>query len=372
MIGVYMKEDLCLIVMDNCKELGLKVNKEIKKIRKTENNYLIPVDITRFSDGEGKITILETIRGKDVYIISDTHNYSITYNMYGFTHNMSPDEHFQDIKRVISAIMGHAKSIKVVMPFLYASRQHRRKSRESLDCALALQELKNLGIDGIVTFDAHDPNVQNAIPTLPFDNFFPTNDMLKIFLKNEIFDSDNTLIISPDTGAMDRARFLADILRVDVGMFYKRRDISKIVNGHNPIVAHEYLGKEVEEKTIIIVDDMLASGSSMLDVAEELKKRKAKKIFFFTTFALFTSGSEKFDQAYKNEIFDAIYSTNLTYIPQDILKKPWIKIADCSEYLAKIIDSLNKGNSITSLIKDNSAITNYKKEKNLYKENSSR
>lgn len=361
------KEDLCLIVMSNCKELGLKVNKEIKKLRNTDNNYLIPIDISRFNDGEGKITILETIRGKDVYILSDTHNYSITYDMYGITHNMSPDEHFQDIKRVISAIMGHAKSIRVVMPFLYASRQHRRKSRESLDCALALQELKNLGITGIVTFDAHDPNVQNAIPTLPFDNFFPTNDMLKVFLKKENFLPDETLVISPDTGAMDRARFLADILRVDVGMFYKRRDISKVINGQNPIVAHEYLGKDVKQKNIIIVDDMLASGGSMIDVALELKKRGANKIFFFTTFALFTAGYEKFDKAYKEGIFNSIYSTNLTYIPKEILNKPWMNIADCSEYLAKIIDSLNKENSITSLIKDNSAITNYKKEKNLFK-----
>lgn len=360
------KEDLCLIVMDNCKELGLKVNKEIKKIRKTDNNYLIPADITRFNDGEGKVTILETIRGKDVYIISDTHNYSITYKMYGMEHNMSPDEHFQDIKRVISAIMGHAKSIRVVMPFLYASRQHKRKSRESLDCALALQELNHLGISGIVTFDAHDPNVQNAIPTLPFDNFFPTNDMLKAFLKKENFNSEDTLVISPDTGAMDRARFLADILRVDVGMFYKRRDISKIVDGHNPIVAHEYLGKDVKDKSIIIVDDMIASGGSMIDVAEELKKRGAKKIFFFATFALFTAGFELFDKVYEENLFDAIYATNLTYIPEEILKKPWMQVADCSEYLAKIIDSLNKGDSITSLIKDNSAITNYKKEKSLF------
>lgn len=359
------KDNLCLIVMKNCEELGLKVNKAIQKIRNNNNNYIISIDNTRFNDGEGKVSLLETIRGKDVYILSDTHNYSITYKMYDFIHNMGPDEHFQDIKRVILAIMGHAKSIRVVMPFLYAARQHKRKSRESLDCALALQELKNLGISGIVTFDAHDPNVQNAIPTLPFDNFFPTNDMLKIFLKNEDFNSDNTLVISPDTGAMDRARFLADILRVDVGMFYKRRDISKVVDGHNPIVAHEYLGKDVKDKTIIIVDDMLASGTSMLDVAAELKKRGAQKIFFFTTFALFTKGVEQIDIAYQNKILDAIYSTNLTYIPKETQKKPWLFIADCSTYLAKIIDILNKGNSITELIKDNSAITNYRKEKDL-------
>ena len=361
------KEDLCVIAMTNCEELGLKVNNEIKKIRKTDQNYLVPINISRFSDGEGKVTILESIRGKDVYIISDTHNYSITYKMYDFIHHMSPDEHFQDIKRTILAIMGHAKSIKVIMPFLYESRQHRRKSRESLDCAAALLELKNLGVDDIVTFDVHDPNIQNAVPTLPFDNFFTTNDMLKIFLKNEEFDSSKTLVVSPDTGAMDRARFLADILRVDVGMFYKRRDISKIVNGSNPIVAHEYLGASVKGKSIIVVDDMLASGTSMLDVAEELKSRGAKKIFFFTTFALFTSGYKNFDEAYEKGIFNAVYSTNLTYIPEEILAKEWFCAADCSTYLAKIIDNLNKGYSISALIKDNSAITSYKKEKNLYK-----
>ncbi len=361
-------EDLCLIIMDNCQELGLKVNNEIKKLRKTDTNYLVPIKVDRFSDGEGKVTIMDTIRGKDVYILSDTHNYSITYKMYNFEHHMSPDEHFQDIKRTILAIMGHARSIRVVMPFLYASRQHRRKSRESLDCAAALQELKNLGISGIVTFDAHDPNVQNAIPTLPFDNFFTTNDMLKEFLKNEDFEIENTLVVSPDTGAMDRARFLADILRVDVGMFYKRRDISKIVNGHNPIVAHEYLGADVKDKSIIVVDDMLASGGSMLDVAEELKKRGAKKIYFFTTFALFTAGYSKFDKAYKNGIFDAIYATNLTYVPEEILNKKWFHAADCSTYLAKIINSLNEGHSISSLIKDNSAITAYRKEKNLFQD----
>ena len=361
------KEDICLIVMNNCEELGLKVNKEIKRIRKTDSNYLVPIEMARFNDGEGKVTIKESIRGKDCYIISDTHNYSITYKMYDFEHHMSPDEHFQDIKRTILAIMGHAKSIKVVMPMLYSARQHRRKSRESLDCAAALQELKNLGIEGIVTFDVHDPNVQNAIPTLSFDNFFTTNDMLRTFLKNEEFDNEKTLVVSPDTGAMDRARFLADILRVDVGMFYKRRDISKVVNGQNPIVAHEYLGKDVTGKSIIVVDDMLASGTSMLDVALELKKRGANKIFFFTTFALFTGGYEKFEKAYNEGVFNAIYSTNLTYIPEEILNKKWFYAADCSTYLAKIIDSLNKGNSITALMKDNSAITKYKQEKNLFK-----
>ena len=360
-------ENLGLIVMDNCRNLGLKVNEEIKKIRGTDTDYIIPVNIIRFNDGEGKVDILKSIRGKDVYILSDNHNYSITYKMYDFIHHYSPDEHFQDIKRTILAMMGHAKRVNVVTPFLYSSRQHKRKARESLDCALALQELKNLGVADIVTFDAHDPNVQNAIPNLPFDNFFTTNDILKTFLQNEVFIPEDTLVISPDTGAMDRARFLADILRVDVGLFYKRRDLSKIVDGHNPIVAHEYLGKDVEGKSIIVVDDMLASGGSMLEVAEELKKRGANKIFFFTTFALFTGGYQKFEDAYQKGLFNGMYSTNLTYVPQEILTKDWFYAADCSTYLARVINQLNREQSITDLIKDNSAIASYNRARKLQK-----
>lgn len=365
--GKMKKDDLCLLVMDNCKELGEKVNEEIKQIRKSDEDYIVPVDMVRFNDGEGKVTIKESIRGKDVYIISDTHNYSITYKMYDFEHHMSPDEHFQDIKRTILAVMGHAKSITVVMPFLYSSRQHRRKARESLDCSASLQELRNLGVKGIITFDAHDPNIQNAIPTMPLDNFFPTNDMLKLFLKNEEYDPDNLLVVSPDAGAMERARFLADVLRVDVGMFYKRRDISKIVDGKNPIVAHEYLGKDVKDKSIIVVDDMIASGGSVIEVATELKKRGASKIFFFATFALFTAGPKVFDDAYDKGLFNAVYATKLTYIPKEILNREWFYAADCSNYLADIINSLNRGESIAQLMKDNSAITSYRKEKNLYK-----
>lgn len=354
-------DDLCLIVMDNCKDLGEKVNEEIRRIRGSETNYIVPIEMSRFNDGEGKITILESIRGKDVYILSDTHNYSITYRMYDFEHHMSPDEHFQDIKRAILAIMGHAKNINVIMPFLYESRQHRRKSRESLDCALALQELRNLGVKDIITFDAHDENIQNAIPIMPFDNFFATNEILKLFLKNEKLDLENTLVVSPDTGAMGRSKFLADILKVDVGMFYKRRDVSKVVNGKNPIVAHEYLGKDVTGKDIIVVDDMIASGGSAIEVAEELKKRGANKIFFFTTFSLFTTGYEKFDEAYQKGIFNGLYTTKLTYIPEHIQEKEWFNGASCDRYLAEIIDTLNKNRSISELIEDNSAITNYKK-----------
>lgn len=349
------KEDLCLIVMDNCKEFGLKVNEELKKLQKKEKDFIIPIKMSRFNDGEGKVEILDTLRDKDVYIISDTHNYSCTYKMYHYEHHMSPDEHFQDIKRVIIAMMGHAKRISVVMPMLYEARQHRRKGRESLDCAIALQELQNLGVHEIITFDVHDPNIQNAIPTTSFDNFYTMNSMVEVFLDQEEFDRENTLVISPDTGAMDRARFLADMLQVNTGVFYKRRDVSKIVNGHNPIVAHEYLGNDVSGKTIIIVDDMLASGGSAFDVVKELKNRNAGKIFFFMTFVLFTTGYKKFDEAYKNGDLAGIYSTNLTYVPDEIKEKPWFHMADCSSYLAKIIDRLNNGQSISKLMNDRSA-----------------
>ena len=353
------KEDLCLIVMDNCLEFGQKVDKRIQKIRHTNKSYIIPSQLVRFSDGEGKVKLLESIRGKDVYILSDTHNYSISYQMYGNEHHMSPDEHFQDIKRTILAMMGHAKNIRVIMPFLYESRQHRRKSRESLDCALALQELERLGVDNIVTFDAHDPNVQNAIPTMAFDNFYPTNEILKVFFQKEKFDVDNTLVISPDAGAMDRARYLADILRVDVGLFYKRRNLAKIVNGQNPIEAHEYLGKDLKDQDVIVVDDMIASGGSLFDVAKECKKRGAKNIYFFATFSLFTAGSEKFVKAHQEGLFQKIYSTNLTYVPKDILESEWFVSSDCSNYLADIIDCINTGESISDLIEEHSAIKNF-------------
>lgn len=356
-----MKNNLCLIVMDNCKELGQKIDKHLMKIRKTDKSFILPIEIVRFNDGEGKVKLLSSIRGKDVYIISDTHNYNMTYQMYGRTHNMSPDEHYQDIKRVILATMGHAQKISVVMPFLYESRQHRRKTRESLDCALALQELKALGVNNIITFDAHDPNIQNAIPTMSLDNFYATNDMLIEFLKKEKINHKNTLVISPDAGAMDRARFLADIISADVGLFYKRRDLSKVVNGMNPIEAHEYLGKDLAGKNAVVVDDMIASGKSLIDVAIELKKRNAAKIYFFSTFALFTNGPEIFIKAHQDGLFEKIYSTNLTYVPEEIIKSKWFNSVDCSLFLAQIIDCNNAGKSISKLIDKNSA-------KKLYKE----
>lgn len=352
-------DDLKLIVLDNCKEFGQKVDKHLQKIRKNKNSYIVPVKLTRFNNGEAKACITKSIRGKDVYIISDIGNYSCTYKMFDFLNHMSPDDHYQDIKRIILSTMGHAKSVNVVMPLLYEARQHRRKGRESLDCALALQELERLGIKGIITFDVHDPNIQNAIPNLPCDNFFTTNDTLKDFLNNEVIETENLLVISPDMGAMERARYLAEILKVDVGMFYKRRDLSKIIDGKNPVVAHEYLGKNVKDKDIIIVDDMIASGGSMIDVARELKQKKTKKIYCFATYALFTQGYEIFDDAYAKGWIDKIYTSNLSYIPENIKNKEWLHIVDCSLYAAHIIDTLNKDESITDLIEYNSARYNF-------------
>jgi len=345
-----MKKELGLIVLDNCKELGEKVNKHLKKMRNETNDYIVPIEVVRFTNGEGKIKIKETVRNKDVYIISDVGNHSCTYEMFGYTNHYGPDEHFQDIKRVISAIMKHANSITVVMPLLYASRQHRRKGRESLDCAIALQELDRLGVNSVITFDAHDPNIQNAIPIGSFENFYPTLTILKEFCCQEKIDFDNVLVISPDTGAMDRARYYADALSCDVGLFYKRRDLAKIVDGKNPIVAHEYLGKDVAGKDVIVVDDMIASGDSILDVARELKKRNAKKIYIISSFAFFSNGVERINKAHEEGIFDKIYSTNLTYVPEEAKKSPWFKEVDCSKYLAKIIHALNSQQSISSLI----------------------
>ncbi len=348
--------DLGLIVMENCQELGGRVDQKIQELRNTRKSFIIPIEEVRFKDGEAKVVIEESIRGKDLYILSDTHNYSITYPMYDFVNHKSPDDHFMDLKRTILATMGHAERLNVVMPLLYASRQHRRKRRESLDCAWSLQELAHLGVSEIITFDAHDPNVQNAIPMLPFDNFYTTNDMLKEFLSREDFKREDTMVINPDSGASDRARYVADILGTEVGGYQKRRDHFHVENGQNPIVSHEYNGKDVLGKTIIIVDDMLASGTSMLDAARDLKERGASKIYFFVTFALFTSLTKEIEEAYADKIFERIYATNLNYVPKSILEKEWFCSVDISEYLAKIIDTLNQNRSISDLIHDNSAL----------------
>ncbi|CUQ15229.1 phosphoribosylpyrophosphate synthetase [Clostridium baratii] len=341
--------ELGLIALESCKELGNAVDKYIQNKRNFDKTYLIPTNEVRFSNGEGKVKISESVRGKDIYILCDIGNYSCTYKMFGFTNHKGPDEHFQDIKRTISAIKGKAARITVIMPLLYESRQHRRKGRESLDCALALRELESLGVDEIITFDVHDPNVQNAVPLLSFENIYPTYDIVKSLISNEAtleLDKEKLLVISPDTGAMDRAIYYSSVLGVDVGLFYKRRDHSLVVNGKNPIVEHEYMGRDVAGKDVLIVDDMIASGESVLDIAVELKQRNARNVYVATTFAFFTEGLNKFKDYYEKGIITKVYSTNLTYVPKDLRESKWFNAVDMSEFLARIINRLNHGQSI--------------------------
>lgn len=340
--------NLKLIVLENIKELGKEINEDLKKIRKDDSNYMITVKEDRFSNGEGKVKIEDTVRDKDIYIISDVGNYDITYNMRGIVHHMGPDEHFGDIKRTILALSGYQEKITLIMPLLYQARQHKRKGRESLDCALALQELERLGVNHIITFDAHDPNVSNAIPNLPFENFYPTNIILEDLLKTE--DLKDILVISPDMGAMERARYYAELLNSDVGVFYKRRDLSRIVNGKNPIVEHTYMGSSVKDKDVLVVYDMIASGSSMLEVGKMLKEQGARKVYFIATFSLFTEGIDEFVKAYKNYYFDKLYTTNLSYIPKEYKEKTWFHTVDCSMNIAEIINALHNKESLTPLL----------------------
>ena len=352
------KSNLGILVMDNFKDFGQKVQEHLSKIRDTEQNYLLHFNASRFSNGEGKITIEDSVREKNLFILSDVGNYGISYNYHGKQHILSPDEHFQDIKRAISATCGHASKISVVTPLLYESRQHRRKSRESLDCAIALQELERLGISNIITFDAHDPNVCNAIPNLSFDNFYPTNTILEQMIKDKPNVFENILVVSPDMGAMERARYYAELIGCDVGVFYKRRDLSKVVNGKNPVVAHVYMGTDVKDKNILIVDDMIASGGSVIEVAEKLREKGAKKIYITCTFALFTEGIEKFIEAYKNNLFDELYTTNLSYIPEEYSSLDWFNVVDLSEMVAKIIDKLDKKQSVSEFFNGKKDILN--------------
>ena len=338
---------LKLVVLNNCLELGKRVEKHLKDINKNDKNYIVKMKSDRFSNGEGKVSIGESVNGNDLFIISDVGNYGISYMMHGREHFMSPDEHFEDIKRVIAATSGHASKINVVMPLLYQSRQHKRRGNESLDCAISLQELERIGVDNIITFDAHDPSICNAIPRLPFENFYPTHTILEELIENE--DIKDLLVISPDMGAMERARYYADMLGCDVGVFYKRRDLSKVVNGKNPIVEHMYMGADVKGKDCIIVDDMIASGGSMIEVCRHLREKGARKIYLIATFALFTEGYEKFNDAYDNKLFDKLYSTNLSYVPEEIKKNKWYVDVDCSRYLAVIIDTINKKSDIEEL-----------------------
>ena len=318
-----------------------------------EDDYLIEVECPRFGTGESKGILNTSVRGKDVFILMDVCNHSITYQLNGYTNHMSPDDHYQDLKRIISAATGKAHRINVIMPFLYESRQHKRTKRESLDCALALRELTDMGVSNIITFDAHDPRVQNSIPLHGFDNFATTYQFMKALLRAEpdlSVDKEHLMIISPDEGAMHRAVYFSNVTGVDMGMFYKRRDYSTIVNGKNPIVAHEFLGSDLRGKKVIIVDDMISSGESMLEVARQMKERGAKKVFVCTTFGLFTDGFEQFDEYYEKEYINRVITTNLTYLPPEVEDKPYFAIADMSKFLALIIDSFNHDITMSSVL----------------------
>ena len=359
---------LGIIALKSCQPLGEKIDKYLVKWRGERESehkeslafsgyqrpsYLIKTNVPRFGSGEAKGTILESVRGDDLYLLVDVANYSLTYSLCGHENHMSPDDHYQDLKRIIAAVGGKARRITVIMPFLYESRQHKRTSRESLDCALALQELVRMGVDNIITFDAHDPRVQNAIPLHGFETVQPAYQFIKGLLRNVKdlqIDADHMMVISPDEGGMGRAVYFANVLGLDMGMFYKRRDYTKIVNGRNPIVAHEFLGTNVEGKDVVIIDDMISSGESMIDVASELKKRGASRVFCATTFGLFTNGFKKFDEAYENGIIDRILTTNLVYQPTELLSKPWYINVDMSKYMALLIDTLNHDSSISNLL----------------------
>ena len=365
---------LGLIPITGCEELGEQVNKYLVKWRKeSENqhigdvvlngyvrdNYIINTNVPRFGSGEAKGIITESVRGKDLYLMVDVLNYNVTYSLTGNVNHMSPDDHFQNLKRVIAAIGGKSRRINIIMPFLYESRQHKRNGRESLDCALALQELVRMGVDNIITFDAHDPRVQNAIPLNGFETVSPTYQFIKSLLgtvKDLQIDSDHMMAISPDEGGTHRAIYLANVLGLDMGMFYKRRDYTRIVNGRNPIVAHEFLGSSVEGKDVIIIDDMISSGDSIIEVAKELKRRKANRIFAAATFGLFTNGLDRFDKAYEEGLIHGVLTTNLIYRTPNLLSKPYYIDCDMSKYIALLIDTLNHDGSISTLLSPNERI----------------
>jgi len=343
--------NLRLILMPNIMKFGTLVDEKLQLIRGETHSNIVEVKLDRFSNGEGKATIIDSIRGKDVFLLSDVGNYG-PESLYESRCNLclkSPDDHFQDIKRVISAMNGKTNSLHVVMPLLYQSRQDKRKKCESLDCSEALRELEHKGVDGIITFDVHNPAIENALQNCSFDNLYPTYSILSRFIEEEDYNPDNLMIVAPDTGAMDRAVYYADSLGVDVGVFYKRRDFSKVVNGKNPIVEHKFLGNDVKGKDLIITDDMIASGSSILEVAYDMKNRGANKIYLVATFPLFTEGEKSvgaFDEAKKQDIFYKLYTTNVTYVPDYIKEKEWYKEVDCSKYLAKIINAIYERDSI--------------------------
>lgn len=368
--------NLGILALESSREMGNRVNDYIVEWRQersrmeapassiadySKNSYLIDCACPRFGSGEAKGLIRESVRGDDLFLLVDVCNYSLTYKVCGQVNHMSPDDHYQDLKRLIAAVGGKARRITVIMPFLYESRQHRRSSRESLDCALALQELTQMGVESIITFDAHDPRVQNAIPLKSFETVQPTYQFIKALLKNvpDIkIDAQNLMVISPDEGALGRAVYYANVLGIDVGMFYKRRDYSRIVDGRNPIIAHEFLGADLEGKDVIITDDMISSGESMIDVATELKRRKANRIFVAATFGLFTNGMDKFDEAVEKGLIYRVMTTNLVYQPQELLSRDYYISVDMSKYVALLIDTLNHDQSISDLLNPTERIQN--------------
>ena len=359
---------LALMPLDSIQPLGQKVDEYLSTWRTRresdhketiafngyqKDSYIVQAKVSRFGSGEAKANILETVRGVDLYLMVDVMNYSQTYSLFGQVNHMSPDDHYSDLKRVIAATTGKAKRINVIMPFMYESRQHKRTGRESLDCAMMLQELHAMGVENFITFDAHDPRVMNAIPQDSFDNISCSYQFIKAILSHVEdldIDKNHMMIISPDEGGMSRAIYYANVLGIDMGMFYKRRDYSKVVNGRNPIVAHEFLGADVEGKDVFIIDDMISSGESLIDTAKELKERKARRVFACCTFGLFTSGFNKFDQAYANGTLNGVFTTNLIYQQPELLTKPWYISVDMAKYIALIIDNLNHDMSISSIL----------------------
>lgn len=360
---------LSIIALEGAKELSEKIDAHLtewaQNSNRTQDTFMVKAQCPRFSSGDGKGIIQSSIRGDDLFILVDVGNYSCTYKMFGRENAMSPDDHYQDLKRIIQAASGKAHRINVIMPILYGGRQHRRNYRESLDCAVSLQELRAMGVSNIVTFDAHDSRVQNAVPLMGFDNIIPSYQVLKAFFNNVSDlhpDRDHMMVVSPDEGAMNRNMFYASVLGVDLGMFYKRRDYSTVVNGRNPIVAHEYLGNSVEGKDIFIADDIISSGESMLDIAYELKKRKARRIFAYATYAIFTNGLDTFDKAVADGVIDGVLGTNLTYRTEGLKSRDWFYEVDVSKYIAYFIASLNHDVSVSTIIDPHEKIQNLLKK----------
>ncbi len=361
--------ELSVIGMRGCERFVDQVDYYLKEWRSHDDgvSFITSADCPRFGSGEGKGMLHSSMRGHDVYIISDCFNHGVTYKMFGQEVPMSPDDHFADLKRVIAAMGGKARRITVIMPMLYEGRQHKRAARESLDCSIALQELVNMGVQNIITFDAHDPRVSNAIPLTGFDNVRPTYQMLKALVRDipDIsLSNEDTIIISPDEGAISRTMYYASVMGLDLGMFYKRRDYSIVVDGKNPIVAHEYLGKDVKGKDVIVVDDMIASGDSIIDVSRQLKEKGAKRIFFFVTFGLFTSGFDVFDKAYAEGLFTKCFTTNLIYHPDGLMDREWYSEVNMCKYVALMVDTLNKDRSISTLLNPVKKIHNILDEQN--------